>query len=79
MADDDIWNLTDGQRETALIFLYEDILFGINRYTARIATVQFADEMAWVARGLLDLEIWVVEMSYKSKTTVFWVAGEKGN
>jgi hypothetical protein len=59
MTSADVWNPPIDRREVLLFFLYEGLLAGIERFEARIATSRYAEEMAWVARSLLELEIWV--------------------
>lgn len=71
--DDGVWNPSLGERETALFFVYEWLSDAIERFSQRISTVQTAEDAAWVARCLLDLEIWVDHCNDSSeRAQQFW-------
>lgn len=71
--DDSVWNPSQRERETALLFVYEQLSDAITRFSERIPTVQTAEDAAWVARCLLDLEIWVDHCNDSSeRAQQFW-------
>jgi hypothetical protein len=61
MSDQDvnIFDMPEKHREKLLLLVYEGLLAGLDRFASRIPTANSVEEMAWVARCLLEIEIWV--------------------
>jgi hypothetical protein len=73
MKDAAFWKPDSDVREKIVFFLYENISGLIERYASRITGAQLSDEMAWIARSLLELEIWAEYCNAsEEKAQQFW-------
>jgi hypothetical protein len=55
----DLPALSAADRRVALVFLYKQFNAQIERFRRRIKATTHAEEIAWIARSLLELEIWI--------------------